>query len=605
MMNTEGKESAATPACSHTISNSENVRAFYDANALDTSNISRESRSRSRIYFLRNLNNWVKSTLISAFLKKIRIENENKIVRVLDFCCGKGGDQMKWLKGGVSHVTFVDISSASIDVCKDRYYTLRARNRHRQIFSAEFIVHDCTTPIDFSEKFDLVSCQFSLHYAFESYSQARSMLQNISSALNGNGFFIATLPNAYELVRRYNEVKMSAEGPITFGNSVYSIKFNDNSSARDSDKLPLFGAGYTFQLEGVVDCPEYLVHPPLLKAMAAELNLSHLVGPLPFPKHLKYETQHHQESFHLLSVMDALETWTAPSQVQSYHSDCNIHTDDGYKRAVGRNRRSPSRDRSPIGWRSRDATTDRSENISPNRGAVGPSTHDSNVFSDRQSRPCEYSPDKNNSANDNDLKNTHSAQDRNRDGELPWQADRRDSVRPFRDRSPIERRPRDAPLDHSEALLPNRDLVGHSLHDSRASSDLRRRYSPENRQAVNENHLKHSHSSQDRNRDGASRYQAGRRDSVWRPDGCPDTRDDNRHIRSHWVAHSRLNTYNPSASSNHWPLAGSSEIGAYRHAEEAAKHRPAITSQPIGTISYPEWEVFSLYCIFAFRKTKG
>ncbi|VDN12606.1 unnamed protein product [Dibothriocephalus latus] len=618
-MNTEGKESIVKPAYSHTSSNNENVRAFYDANAVSSSNVSLETRSRSRIYFLRNLNNWVKSTVIIEFLEKIRRNRKDGNVRVLDFCCGKGGDQMKWLKGGVSHVTFVDISSASIDVCKDRYYTLKARNKHRPIFSAEFIVHDCATPIDFAGKFDLISCQFALHYAFESYSQvslnsyegptvfslvfvimpaARSMLQNVSSALNENGFFIATLPNAYELVRRYNQVKTSAEDPVTFGNSVYSIKFKDHGSTHDPNKLPLFGAGYTFQLEGVVDCPEYLVHPSLLKAMAAEVNLSHLVGPLPFPKHLKDETQRNQASVRLLSVMDALETWTAPSNVELCHSDHRIRTNDGYRKDIGHTHRSPSRDRSPIGRRPRDATSDRSDELSPNCGSVEHSTRDSHPSSNYQSCRRGYSPDNRQSFNDHHSKHSHYSQDRNRDGEPQRQADLRDPIRSSRDRSPIGWRSRDAPSDRCQDLSPNRDSMGYSFHGSHTSADRQncpRGYSPDNRQSSNDNHRKSSHSSQDRNRDGEPQWQADRRDSAWRPNGRPNARDDNR----------QFNTYNSPASSNHLPLAGSSEIGAYRHVEEAVKKRPAITNQLIGTISYPEWEVFSLYCIFAFQKTKA
>ena len=47
---------------------------------------------------------------------------------------------------------------------------------------------------------DLVSCQFSFHYSFESYQQAQKMLQNISENLRPGGYFIATTLNADELV---------------------------------------------------------------------------------------------------------------------------------------------------------------------------------------------------------------------------------------------------------------------------------------------------------------------------------------------------------------------------------------------------------------------
>lgn len=47
---------------------------------------------------------------------------------------------------------------------------------------------------------DFVSCQFAFHYCFESLSQAETMLRNISENLKKGGYFIATIPNAYEIM---------------------------------------------------------------------------------------------------------------------------------------------------------------------------------------------------------------------------------------------------------------------------------------------------------------------------------------------------------------------------------------------------------------------
>ena len=44
----------------------------------------------------------------------------------------------------------------------------------------------------------------------------------------------------------------------SFGNEVYSVSFD----GENTENLPLFGAKYDFHLEGVVDCPEFLVYFP-------------------------------------------------------------------------------------------------------------------------------------------------------------------------------------------------------------------------------------------------------------------------------------------------------------------------------------------------------
>jgi mRNA (guanine-N7-)-methyltransferase len=45
-----------------------------------------------------------------------------------------------------------------------------------------------------------------------------------------------------------------------FSNEVFRIRFET-----EEEELPLFGAKYYFQLEEVVNCPEFLVHFPTLE----------------------------------------------------------------------------------------------------------------------------------------------------------------------------------------------------------------------------------------------------------------------------------------------------------------------------------------------------
>nr|CDS25663.1 mRNA cap guanine N7 methyltransferase [Hymenolepis microstoma] len=295
---------------SDSVSISNLVKGFYDAAAQDKKNISLSRRKKSRIYYMRNLNNWIKGSLIARYIDLIFDRRHNSDVNVLDFCCGKGGDQKKWQVGRVDHVTFVDISSASIDICRERYETLRLRDDRRSLFSADFIVHDCTTPLKLDKLYSIVNCQFALHYAFESIEKARTILQNGSQALEDGGYFLITVPNAYELIRHLKQSKDKR----SFGNSVYKITFDEPFA--DADKPPaLFGARYHFHLEGVVDCPEYLVYPPLLVAMAEELGLECVQGPTPFSDFFKTVTSDSRsEGMDLLRTMDALESWFPPDQ---------------------------------------------------------------------------------------------------------------------------------------------------------------------------------------------------------------------------------------------------------------------------------------------------
>lgn len=232
-------------------------------------------RSKSNIFYMRNFNNWIKSMLINEYLTKIkRNAPHGAPLKVLDMCCGKGGDLLKWEKGCITHLICTDIADISVEQCENRYATMaeraqNGRNKFQKMFSAEFFASDCTRNRireqfkDVSIKLNLVSCQFSFHYCFESLKQAECMIRNAAECLTEGGYFIGTIPDANEIIRRQKEY-----GTNSFGNDVYKISF-----LCDTECPPLFGAKYNFQLEGVVDCPEFLVHFPMLIKLARKFGL--------------------------------------------------------------------------------------------------------------------------------------------------------------------------------------------------------------------------------------------------------------------------------------------------------------------------------------------
>lgn len=269
-----------------------------------------KDRAKSRIFHMRNFNNWIKSYLINYCLEQIRERQvDDYPISVLDLGCGKGGDLLKWQKGNIKHLICADIAAVSMEACKERYEINKKRARS-PLFSAEFIVADCTK-IRIKNQFensnrmvDLVSCQFAFHYCFESFSQAETMLRNISENLKKGGYFIATVPNAYEIMLR---LKNSEDG-LSFGNEVYQIKFPEERPAPP----PLFGDRYNFYLEGVVDCPEFLIHPPTLEALAAKWGLKQ-VWIRDFQT-LFEDAVKDREYQNLLSVMKALENYPTNEQ---------------------------------------------------------------------------------------------------------------------------------------------------------------------------------------------------------------------------------------------------------------------------------------------------
>ncbi|KAJ5078182.1 mRNA cap guanine-n7 methyltransferase [Anaeramoeba ignava] len=211
---------------------SQQIQNHYD----QKKQINDNKRKESPIIWMKTINNWVKSILIKKYT--------NPKDSVLDFCCGKGGDLKKWKYGLISNFVGADISKASI--------------------------HDA---IDRNIFFDIVSCQFSLHYSFQSESTVRKMLENVTCRLSKGGFFVGTVPNANWIVKKLRSI----DG-LNFGNDIFSIKFiKSNEKMTDEEfkqNIPTFGAEYEFSLlDAIKPLSEFLIHFPSFEKIASEYGL--------------------------------------------------------------------------------------------------------------------------------------------------------------------------------------------------------------------------------------------------------------------------------------------------------------------------------------------
>lgn len=226
----------------------------------------KEKRSVRDVYALRKLNNWVKAVLIKHYLPR-------RGGVVLDLCCGKGGDLSKWTQHNVDLVVFADGARRSVEQALERYQT----SMHVS-FPARFIAADLSRVrlasipglYPDSLRFDAVSCQFSLHYMFESEKRLRAILQNAADRLCPGGFFFGTVPDSYLIIKK---ARKSNEVLHSFGNSAFKIWFDPTACPTLGFEQP-FGLKYFFQLNDSIDeCPEYLVHFPTLERIAKEYGL--------------------------------------------------------------------------------------------------------------------------------------------------------------------------------------------------------------------------------------------------------------------------------------------------------------------------------------------
>lgn len=234
-------------------------------------------RAKSEIIELRGYNNSMKS-LMHYLAFKFMTDRESK--RVLDLGCGKGGDLQKYMRTNrIGFVAGVDIADVSIEQCKERFRDLNKHGKsnfkqpYGRRLDGKFFVADLTREDirgklrehNCDEKFDIAFSQFSIHYSFESFEQAVTYISNAANNLTKLGFFLGTYPDGPKLLKLARKSK--TPGYYQVGD-IMSVEF----SPEDLENPKPFGTKYHFRLKEVVDCPEFLVHPEVLRSLMKSLG---------------------------------------------------------------------------------------------------------------------------------------------------------------------------------------------------------------------------------------------------------------------------------------------------------------------------------------------
>ncbi|KAI6202481.1 MRNA cap guanine-N7 methyltransferase [Aphelenchoides besseyi] len=295
---------------------SDRVAQHYNA----IPNAGTQARESSKIYYMRNFNNWVKSMVIGDFLERLKQEGCPR-ARVLDLCCGKGGDLLKWKIGGIRDIVMTDVADVSLEHARDRYKEVKQRMERegREPFSASFITADLgaqrlTDHYEVKDElFDLTSCQFAIHYSFASEPRAWQFLRNATERLRPGGYFIGTMPDARQILN----LIINKGNNNCYENDVCRVDLTDKAINLKTTQPPLFGAQIYFALDQVVNCPEYLAYFDLLQRMLADCDME-LVYMKPFSEIYK-EYMNDKSGLQLMSRMKAVETFTLRERSHSKH----------------------------------------------------------------------------------------------------------------------------------------------------------------------------------------------------------------------------------------------------------------------------------------------
>jgi len=307
-----------------------------------------DTRSESRLYHMRAFNGWVKATQIQELnphtLQPGKKKRGNAPLRILDLACGKGGDLGKWIlhPRRMGNYVGVDVARGSLKDAAVRARALRnkmesctficadlgadvpgrlasARKKQMQKLLSWTLSNESETesgPPDFklvrgggiseTDKFDVVSIQFAIHYMMQTKKRARRFFRTVSELLEIGGNLIATTIDARVVMEHlmnlgedlhFDSKNEDSEDPnreivVRVGDGACRIRFQRHIVKKMFKSVEMkdgkftedvFGLEYTFTLQegsdhasGVgqaVDLPEWLIPIPVLKELAEEAGL--------------------------------------------------------------------------------------------------------------------------------------------------------------------------------------------------------------------------------------------------------------------------------------------------------------------------------------------
>lgn len=255
-------------------------------------------------------NNGIKSMLYSKAPKKHML---------LELACGMAGDLPRWRDNNFDFILGIDLVKNNIEGAQSGSYA-RFLNQREEFFkrqqrgqrqlhypNAMFLVGDCALPLETGEaakgkdvdsekllkllyqskvdenysflnnyrmvgkatkQFDMVSCQFAIHYFFKNKTSIEGFLKNVSMNLKKDGIFIATFMDGktvHNLINKEGKVEGKKSGA-----TVWAIQ----KEYKAFTKANPYGKLINVYLENTSHfIPEYLVNYDVLIEKAAERKL--------------------------------------------------------------------------------------------------------------------------------------------------------------------------------------------------------------------------------------------------------------------------------------------------------------------------------------------
>ena len=206
-------------------------------------------------------NRWIKQYCLIDKFKKINAKS------LMDPACGMGGDLFKWIEAGFTKVLGLDLSEANITLSENNAYArlskaIQTRRMSKGTHTYAFLPMDSSIAISAqtikgmpnpkhqalarfiwgietpkmhtmqplykmaSNKFDVISCQFAIHYFFKTDDTLKGFIENVDNHIKPGGYFIGTCFDGHTI---HDQVlKTVNSGQVVYGSKndkkIWSIR---------------------------------------------------------------------------------------------------------------------------------------------------------------------------------------------------------------------------------------------------------------------------------------------------------------------------------------------------------------------------------------------
>ena len=235
--------------------------------------IERNKRTESPLRSLRDFHNlYVKDKLYSC------TSNMFNKPSLLELACGKAGDLPRWIKYDFSLIVGIDVTQDNIE--NKINGAIKRYSDHKERYSTDtkmyFLTGDCGQNIkngsfatnfyhniykilwnsdkgvDINRKidtscfgvcqqgFDIISCQFAIHYFFKNLQSLEGFIQNLVENIKENGFFIGTCFDGKTIFENLQHLDQDSKiGYQTNDNQIWNIKklYQHNKMKDDESSL--------------------------------------------------------------------------------------------------------------------------------------------------------------------------------------------------------------------------------------------------------------------------------------------------------------------------------------------------------------------------------